>query len=119
MDPPDREDAGDPAARADDDLAADLLTEDPVRRAYVVTALGRHGRGLQAEPVRSDCPRRLVHDAVARLAPTAERQVEARERQLDPDDFRVEDAESRFQQLLAGLVAFEHDDGPGIHGGEV
>ena len=41
-----------------------------------------------------------------------EREVEARERELDPEDVRLEDAERRLEQLLSGLVALENDDRP-------
>ena len=47
-------------ARAHDHLAADLLAQDPVRRADVVARLGRHGRALQPEPVLADRRRGLV-----------------------------------------------------------
>jgi len=46
--------------------AADLLPENPVRRADVVTAFGRDRRGLQPEPVLADRGRGLVDDAVSR-----------------------------------------------------
>ena len=48
---------------ADDHLAADLLAQDPVRRADVVARLRRHRRRLQPEAVLADRGRRLVHDA--------------------------------------------------------
>src|SRR5207244_7249313 len=64
MDAPERDDAGDAAARANDDAAADLLPENPVRRADVVAALGSDRRGLQAESVFADRLCGLVHDAV-------------------------------------------------------
>ena len=66
-----RHDAGDPPPGADDHLAADLLAEDPVRRADVVAPLGRDRRGLQAEAVLADRRGGLVHDLVLRRAPRA------------------------------------------------
>src|SRR6185295_18169992 len=39
------------AAGADDHAPADLLAQDPVRRADVVRALGRDRRGLETEPM--------------------------------------------------------------------
>ena len=115
MDAAERDDAGDPAPGADDHLAADLLAQDPVRRADVVAALGRDRRRLEAEPVLADRPRGLVHDLVLRRAPVLEREVVARELELDPDHVRLERAEPFLEQLLPGLVTFEHDNRPRIH----
>src|SRR5581483_1003177 len=84
--PAERDDAGDPAPGAHDHLAADLLAEDPVRRADVTAPLGRHGRRLQPEAVLADRGGRFVDDAVARLPPRCKREVVARELELDPDD---------------------------------
>src|SRR5512141_2847756 len=51
VDAPERDDARNPTAGADDDPAADVLAEDAVRRADVVASLGRDGRSLEAEAV--------------------------------------------------------------------
>src|SRR4026209_1515695 len=65
--------------------AADLLTEDAVRRADVVARL-RFDRGpLQAEAVLPDRASGLVDDGVLGLASFRQREVEAREGELDPD----------------------------------
>ena len=106
----DRHDARDPAARADDHLAADLLAEDPVRRADVVAALGRDRRRLEAEPVLADRRGRLVHDLVLRRAAAVEREVEAEELEREADHVRRENAERLLEQLLPGLVPLEDDD---------
>ena len=106
----DRRDAGDPPSRAHDHLAADLLAQDPVRRADVVARLRCHGGPLQAEPVLADRGGRLVHDGVLGLAAALEREVVADELELEPDHVRGENAEAFLQELLAGLVAFEDDD---------
>ena len=47
VDAAERDDPGNPPAGADDHGAADLLTEDPVRRAHIVRALGRDRGRLQ------------------------------------------------------------------------
>ena len=80
VDAAERDDARDAPAGADDHLAADLLAEDPVRRADVVAALGRDRRRLQAEAV----PRAIAAAAsyttrFCGRAAVLERQVEARE----------------------------------------
>ena len=73
----DREDPGNPPSGSDDHLPTDLLAEDPVWRAHVVTLLGGHRRRLEAETVRGDRARRLVDDAVVGL-PAASEEVEPR-----------------------------------------
>ena len=97
-------------AGAHDDPAADLLADDAVRRADVAASLGGDGGCLQAETVRADRRRRLVDDPVVGLAAPLEREIEARELELDPDHVRSKHAEALLQQLLAGLVALEDDD---------
>src|SRR5205085_6458675 len=72
--------------------------------------LGRHRRRLQAQAVVTDRPRGLVHDTVLRRPAVLEREVEAGERDLDPDHVRREDPERLLEQLLARLVAFQDDD---------
>ena len=113
-----RHDAGDPAAGADDHLAADLLAQDPVRRADAVARLGRHGRRLQPEAVLADRRGSLVHDPVLRRTPALEREVEARELELETDHVGREHPERLLEQLLARLVALEDDDRLQLHGGE-
>ena len=110
-----RNHAGDPSARADDHLAADLLAQDPVGRADVAGRLGGNRRRLQAQPVVANCARRLEHDVVGRPAAMRERQVVARQGQLHADHVGLEDAERRLEQLLACLVSLEDDDCAGIH----
>ena len=115
VDAADRNDAGDATARSHDHLAADLLAEDPIRRPDVVPTLGRDRRGLEPETVSGDRPRRLVHDAVRGLAPARERQVEARQRELDAEDVRLQHADGCLEELLSRLVALEHDDRARVH----
>src|SRR5579864_3468133 len=110
IDAGDRDDSGDAAAGADDDLPADLLAQDPIRRADAAALLGRDRRRLQAEPVLSDRSRTLVRDAVLRLDAPLEREVETRELELHSDHVRPENAQRLLEQLLAGLVALEDDD---------
>ena len=62
VDAAERHDPGNPPAGTDDHLAADLLAQDPVRRADVVAALRRDRRRLQPQPVLADRARGLVHD---------------------------------------------------------
>ena len=78
VDAADRKDSRDPPAGANDHLAADLLAQDPVRRADVAAALRRDCRRLEAETVRRDRLRGLVDDLIPRLATMLEREVEAR-----------------------------------------
>ena len=115
MDAAERDDTGDPAPGPHDHLAADLLAQDPVRRADVVTALGRHRRRLQPEAVLADRTRRLVDDLVLGRPAVLEGEVVARELELDPDHVRLERAQPFLEQLLTGLVTLEHDNRPWIH----
>ena len=105
-----RHHAWNPAAGTHDDLAADLLAQDPVRRAHVIGSFGRHGGRLEPEAVLADRSRGLVDDAVPRGPAALEGEVEADEVELDSDHVGRESPESLFQELLPGLVAFEHDD---------
>jgi len=115
VDAAERHDARDPAARPDDHLAADLLAQDPVRRADSVPALRRHGGCFQSEAVLSDRCRSLVHDRVTRLAPVLEREVEAGQVEREPDHVGGDDPQRLFEQLLARLVALEDDDRLKLH----
>ena len=98
------------AGRTDDHLAAHLLAQDAVGGADVVLALGRHGRRLDAVAGLAHRARRLQHHVVAGLAPPLQREVEALLLHLDPQHLRVEHPQRLLQQLLAGLVALQHDD---------
>src|SRR5207244_2927537 len=66
MDAAERDHAWNAAPCAHDHAAADLLAQDPVRRADVVPALRRDRRRLQAEATLADRARRLVDDPVLR-----------------------------------------------------
>src|SRR5207247_834567 len=112
VDAAERRDARNPAAGADDDLAPDLFPEDAIRGADVAPPLGSDRRRLERQPLLADRRRRLVHDAVVGLAAPFEREVEAREVELDADHIELENAQALLQQLLPGLVALEDDDGP-------
>ena len=59
----------------------------------------------------------LVDDLVLRRSAVLEREVEARELELDADHVGREHAQSLLEQLLPGLVPFEDDDRPGVHAG--
>jgi hypothetical protein len=110
------DDARDPPAGADDDVAADLLAQDAIRAADVVLALRRDRRRLEAEACLADGGRGLVGDAVLRCAALLERKVVAGEIELETDDFRREQADRFVQQFLPGLVSFEYDDRLSGHG---
>ena len=58
---------------------------------------------------------RLVDDGVVGGAAILEREVEPGERDLEADHGRVEQAQRRLEQLLAGLVTLENDDRARIH----
>ena len=107
-----RRDPRDPPPGADDHLAADLLAEDAVRGADVAATLRRDRRRLQPETVLADRRRGLVHDRVVGLAAPLEREIEARELELDPDHVGLEHAEALLEELLPGFVPFEDDDRP-------
>ena len=113
-----RHDARDAAARADDHLAADLLAQDPVRRADVAAGLGRHRRSFEPEAVLADRSGSLVHHAVLGRTPALEREVEARQLELETDHVGSEHPQRLLEQLLARLVALEDDDRLQLHGGE-
>ena len=103
-------------AGANDHLATDLLAKDPVRGADVVAAFRGDRRRLQAEAVLADCLRSLEDDLVVRRAPRCQREVEARELELQPGQVGCEHPQRFVQQLLARLVPLEHHDRLGIHG---
>ena len=77
--------------------------------------LGRHRRGFQPEPVLPDRCGCLVDDPVSGLPAPLERQVEARQLDLQSDHVPREHAQRFLEQLLAGLVAFEDDDRLELH----
>jgi hypothetical protein len=112
-----RDHAGDAAAGADDDAAADLLAEDAVRGADVVASLGRDRRRLQAEAVLADRARGVVDDGVLRVPAGLQREIEAGKVELDPGHVRAEHAQRLLQQFLAGLVALQHHDRFDVHAG--
>ena len=62
------------------------------------------------EALRDDCAGRVVNDRVPGLPAGLEREVEARERELDADHIRRENAQGLLEQFLPGLVPFEHHD---------
>src|SRR5919109_4960417 len=115
MDTTERDDAGDAASGPDDDAAADLLAEDPVRRADVVLAFRRDRRRLQAEAVLPDRRGGVVDDRVVGPSPRLEREVEARQIELEADHVRHEHPQRFLEELLAGLVTLEHDDRVDFH----
>jgi hypothetical protein len=114
---PDRHDAGDAPPGADDHVAADLLAEDAVRAADIAGALGSDRGRLEAKPVFADRAGGLVDDLVLGRAPCLERQVVARQLELEPDHVGRENAERLLEELLPGVVALEHDDSPCLHRG--
>ena len=112
--PPNGRDAGDPAAGADDDLAVDLLAEDPVGRADVVGGLGGDVAALTPRPEA-----RIARAASWTTAlPVARRCSSERSKRSrasgDADDVLVEDADRLLEELLARLVALEDGDDDGI-----
>ena len=115
----DRDDAGDPPAGADDHVAADLLAEDAVRAADVACALGGHGRRFQAEPGLADRGAASCTTAFSVARRYSSERSKRGSSSSKPDHVGRENAEGLLQQLLAGLVPFEHDDGRGLHGRRV
>ena len=73
---------------------------------------------LEPEAVLADRSGSLVHDAVLRRTPALEREVEARQLELEPDHVGREHPQRLLEQLLARLVALEDDDRLQLHGGE-
>ena len=73
---------------------------------------------FRPSPCVADRRRSLVHDAVRRRAAAFEREVEARQFELEADHVGGEDAERLFEQFLPGLVAFEDHDRFWFHGGQ-
>ena len=70
---------------------------------------------FRPEAVLADRPRGLVHDLILGRPAVLEREVEARELELDPDHVRLERTEPFLEQFLPGLVTLEHDNRPRIH----
>ena len=60
-----------------------------------------------------------MDDLVSRPPPRVEREVEARQRELEPDDLGSEHANRLFEELLAGLVALEDGNRARVHGAGV
>ena len=111
----DRQYARDAPAGADDDVAADLLAQDPVRAPHVVCALRRDRRGLEPETGFDDGSGGLVDDSVTGCPARLEREVEAIELQRHADDVRGKDTQRFLEEFLTRLVALEDDDGPAGH----
>jgi hypothetical protein len=88
----DRHDPWNATTCAHDHAPADLLPEDPVRRADVAALLRGDRRRLQAEPVLSDRRGGLVHDCVPGRPTVLEREVESWELELEPDHLWLQDA---------------------------
>ena len=61
----------------------------------------------------------VIDDRVPRRPPRLQREVEARELQLEADHVRLEHSQRLLEQLLPGLVALEHDDSLRVHGAGV
>ena len=116
MDAAQRHDPRNAPTGADDDAAADLLPQDPVGRSHVVLSLRRHRRSLEPEAVVANGLRGVVDDAVGGLPALFEREVEARQRELQTDDVGRKDAQRGLEQLLPGLVSFQHHHCSRIHG---
>ena len=72
-----------PPPGPDDDLAADLLAKDAVRRADVAGSFRCDRRRFQAETCLADRLRGLEDDLILRCAPGFEREIEAREVERD------------------------------------
>jgi hypothetical protein len=108
-------DTGNAAPGSDDDAPADLLAKDSVRRADVALLLRGDRRRLQAEAVLADGRRGVVHDLVLRLSALLQREVEARELELDADDVRRQHAKRLLEELLSGLVSLQNDDRLAVH----
>jgi hypothetical protein len=109
MDACDRRHARDPPARADDDLAVDLLAKDPVRAAYVVRPLGGDRRGLDSQPGLAHRLCRLGDDRVAAFTPPLEREVEAPDLHVKAEQRRIQQAQRLLQKLLARLIPLQRD----------
>src|SRR3954465_5438175 len=83
---------------------------DGVRRPDVVLALGRDRGRLEPEAGLTHRAGGLVDAGVVRRAPVFEREVVALELDLALDHLRSEHPQRLLEQLLAGLVALQHDD---------
>jgi hypothetical protein len=66
--------------------------------------------------VFADGPRSRVDDLILRRSAGVERQIEARELELEPSDLWGKYAQGLLQQFLPSFIAFEHDDRFGVHG---
>ena len=115
VNPSDRQHPWDAPAGADDDVAADLLAQDPVRAPHVVCALRRDRRSLEPETRLDDGSSGLVDDGVTGCPTRFEREVEAVELQRHAHDVRGKDAQGFLEQFLTRLVALKDDDGPAVH----
>lgn len=105
-----RRHAGETSPGADNDRAADLLTQDPVRRTHIPGTLRGGRRSLQPEAGVSHRLASLVNDGVVGTAPVVEREVESLALNRDSSHPLIEDTESFVQQLLSRLVALADDE---------
>ena len=96
---------------AQDHLAADPLAQQRVGAAHVAGRLGRDGGRLDAEAALDHGVGGLEHDRVVGGAAVLQREVEAAQLELDPDDLGRDHAQRLLEELLTGLVALEDGDG--------
>jgi len=103
----------DAPARADDHLAVDLFTQDPVGRADVVAASGVIVAALMPSPLAriADAASWTTPLPVARRC-SSDRSKRSRSRGSAAR--RVEDSQGLVEELLAGLVALQHGDAQGF-----
>ena len=91
-------------------LPVDLLAQDAVRRADVVARPpGVIVAAFRPKPVSHMAAAASVTQALRGRAAVPEREVVALELDVDAEHRRVEHPQRLLEQLLAGLVAFEHD----------
>jgi hypothetical protein len=114
--PADSPDAGEAPARAQYHLAVDGFAQDGVRRAHVALAFGRNRRRLKAQAGGRHRGRRLAHHGVVAGPALLQRQVEVGELRRHTSHLGRQDAQTLQQQLLAALVARDHDDRSGWRG---
>jgi len=111
VDARERPHAWDPPAGAHDHASVDLLPQDRVGAADVARPDGSDGRRLQAESRLSQCVGGVLDHLISGLSTPLERQVEVLSLDLETEHVRLEQAERFSEELLAGLVAVEHDHG--------
>jgi len=94
-----------------DDPPVDLLAKDRVGAAHVARPFRRDRRRLQAESGLTQCFGGVDDDLVSGLPSPLEREVEVAPLHLKPEHIGLEQAEGLVEQLLAGLVAVQHNHG--------